>query len=86
MTDEKVNKWIIQSFERELGTDPDTGEGANVQLISWRWETCPFNGKSIHIVATAWGSPEHIMARYWNGEWMIAGDHRLGLDADGKRL
>ena len=86
MTDEKVNRWIRESFEKHLGIDPETGETPNVQLVSWRWETCPFNGKSIHIVATAWGEPEHIKARYWNGEWMIEGDHHLGLDADGKRL
>ena len=86
MSDEKVHRWIRESFEKELGTNPDTGESANVKLVSWRWETCPFNGKSIHIVATAWGNSEPIKARYWSGEWMIAGDHYTGLDADGNRL
>ena len=86
MTDERVSRWIRESFEKHLGNNPETGETPKVQLVSWRIEDDPFNGKSIHIVATAWGEPEPIKARYWEGEWMIAGDHYLGLGADGKRL
>ena len=74
MNDPKVTKWIVDSLNRELGKDPDTGESANVKLVSWRWETCPFNGKSIHVVATAWGDSDPFKGRYMDGEWELEGD------------
>jgi len=74
MSDAKVKQWITESLNKELGKDPDTGESANVELVSWRWETCPFVGKSIHVVATAWGEPETFKGRYMDGEWEIEGD------------
>ena len=85
MTTQRLKQIVTASLNRHLGRDPDTGERANVQLLTVRRVSEPFIGDTIHIVGTAWGEP--IMARYCgcNG-WMIADDHRSGLSADGKRL
>ena len=77
MRDPKVTKWITDSLNRELGKDPDTGESANVELVSWRIEDDPFIGKSIHVVATAWGDSDPFKGRYWDGEWELEDDRIL---------
>ena len=50
MNDPKVKQWITESLNRELGKDPETGEGANVEVLSYEIVDCPMNGK--HIVLT----------------------------------
>jgi len=85
MTTQRLERIVATSLNRHLGKDPDTGEKANVQLTSVHKVSEPFIGDTIHVVGTAWGEP--IKARYSDCDgWMIAGDHRTGLSADGKRL
>ena len=75
MSDPKVKQWITDFLNKELGTDPETGEGANVEVLSWKIVECMFNGKSIDVVATAWGESDPFKCRYWDGEWEFENDH-----------
>lgn len=76
MSNERIKQWITESLTKELGTDPDTGEGANVELINWRIVEDPFNGKYIIANLKAWGEDEPFEGVYFSHDegWQFEGD------------
>ena len=75
MSDPKVKQWITDSLNKELGTDPETGEGANVEVLSWKMVECMFNGKCIVAQLKAWGEDEPFEGTYFSHiGWELEGD------------
>lgn len=75
MSNEKVKKWIADSLNKELGTDPETGDGANVEVLSWKIVECMFNGKCIIAQLKAWGEDESFEGCYFSHSgWELEGD------------
>ena len=76
MNDPKVTQWIADSLNEELGKDPETGEGANVDVVSYEIVDCPMNGKHIVAKLKAWGEDEEFEGIYFSHQqgWEIEGD------------
>lgn len=74
-TTHKNKEETTQSLIKALGFDYDGVTPATVQLLSFKWYDCNFNGTVCEVVLTAWGDSTPFKAR-WNtvDGWWFEGD------------